>query len=252
LPQDKALGIQFIRTDLEEKPISALASSVLDASARATILGSSSGYISTVEHLLSALAGLGIDDLTVQIDGPEVPILDGSALNYIEAIQIESIIEKGDQERAIYRVLEPIIYRHEQTLIMLLPDECSRYTCVIDYPQNKFIGTQFFNFEMNLKDYCKEVAPCRTFCLFEEIEAMKEMGLIKGASLDIAVVIKGDQVLTPGGLRFLDEMVRHKLLDLMGDLSLSGRELRAQVVAIRPGHQHNVALAKKIEKLDVV
>lgn len=246
--QDSGLHIQ--RVDTGAAPLKATVENLADASSRSTNLGSGESRVHTVEHLLSALRASEVTDLKIEVDGPEIPLLDGSSQGFIKLIEEAGIVEK-EQTLPIFQLKDPLYLKKGDSELVALPLEPGsksifEVSALIHYPQNAFVGTQFLRFALNPADYKKEIASSRTFCLYEEVEQMQKMGLMKGGSLEAAVVIKGDEVLTPGGLRYEDEMIRHKVLDLIGDLSLVGQYFSAHIIALCPGHNSNTELAKKI------
>jgi UDP-3-O-[3-hydroxymyristoyl] N-acetylglucosamine deacetylase len=215
------------------------------ATPRSTNIGHNGAVVQTVEHVLSAVYALGISNLIIEIWGDEVPILDGSALPFYKALEKAQI---DDQETKIIplKLKKPVSYSFKDTHLVALPSDTFKISYTLDYPNHKWIGSQFYSFEFKQESFKQEISPCRTFCLYEELIALSERGLIKGGSLDCAVVIKEDGVVNKEGVRFPNEMVRHKVLDLIGDLSLVGNYFSAHVIAIRSGHSSNVALAKEI------
>ena len=245
-PAPEKTGIVFQRMDLPGKPeIPALLDSVVEWP-RCTKLGANQTTVQMVEHLLSALSAYGIDNLRIEIMGPEIPAGDGSSLLFVEAIE-EAGIQIQNAKRQFLKVETPIYYSSGHTTLIALPSDEYRISYTLHYPQSSLIGSQFYPFLVGTEQYKQEIAPCRTFSLYEEIAPFIEKGLLKGGGLENALVIRGDQIMNPEGARFPDEMVRHKVLDLMGDLSLIGSPILGHVIAIRSGHSHNLAFAKKIE-----
>lgn len=236
-------GIGFERVDLPGRPkISAALSSVRDA-VRCTRIATAEASIQMVEHLLSALYAMGVDNARIELDGPEVPAADGSALPFVEMIE-KSGLEIQDRPRKAIRLKQPLFWSEGDAHIVALPADEFRLSYTISYPQSPLVKSQYYSFSLNPESFKKQIASCRTFSLYEEIMPFIEKGIIKGGGLENALVIKGDQVLNPGGVRFEDEMVRHKILDLLGDLSLIGAPLCAHVIAIRSGHASHIAFAK--------
>lgn len=245
-PAKPGHGIVFQRLDCPgSDPIQATLDSV-KATPRCTILGNEQVQVQTVEHLLSALRALHIDNALITLTGPEVPIGDGSALGFVEMIK-KSGIEEFKEQKAFQTVSAPIFFSQEDTHIIALPSQEFRVSYTLDYPQSPLIRSQFYSYTLDEDSYEREIAPCRTFCLYEEIAPLMEKGLIKGGGLESAVIIAEDRVLNPEGLRFHDEMVRHKILDLIGDLSLMGIPLLAHIIAIRSGHATNIAFARLLQ-----
>ncbi len=248
LPAEADSGVKFKRIDLADKPvISALASNLTDASKslRRTSIGSDGAEIHTIEHLLATLSGLAIDNIMIEIDGPELPGLDGSANGFVRAIK-EAGIREQDSVRKEFCVREPIWAGDENSLLVILPDVNFKISYTLDYPTTNF-KTQYGHFIINSQTYENDIAPSRTFCLEEEVERLRNLGLGKGASLDNTVVV-GKEGIISGRLRFEDEFLRHKVLDIIGDLYLLGYRVRGHVIAIKSGHALNIELLHKIMK----
>ncbi|MBS0630090.1 MAG: UDP-3-O-[3-hydroxymyristoyl] N-acetylglucosamine deacetylase [Verrucomicrobia bacterium] len=238
-------GIVFQRTDLPGKPqVTADLDHVVNTP-RCTILGNHKFTIHTVEHLLSALRAMGIDNAVLEISGPEVPIMDGSAEPFVEAILKGGIKELGE-EKEIYTLEYPVSWSKGEIHLVAMPAKEFRVSYTLHFPESTLLKSQYFSIAVNPHDFAQAIAPCRTFCLYEEIAPFIESGLIKGGGLDNAVIIKNDVVINPDGVRFDDEMVRHKILDLIGDLSLVSNTFHAHVIAIRSGHASNVAFAREL------
>lgn len=242
-PAPPGSGVVFFRSDLPGMPsIKADIDNVVDVS-RGTTLGTNGIKILTVEHLLAAVAGLEIDNLYVDIDANEPPVGDGSAQPFVEVLLEAGVVEQ-DAEREIYVVDEPLILRNGDVTLTVVPDDAFRISFTISF-DHKAIGTQYGSFKISQDSFPEEVGGARTFCLLHEVELLQEQGLIKGGSLDNAVVV-GDEGILNENLRCPDEFVRHKVLDLLGDLFLLGCPIRGHVVAIKSGHAANVAMTKKI------
>lgn len=240
-------GIVFQRNDLLEKPrIPALIDSVYET-LRCTILGNKEVKISTVEHLLSALYAHGINNLLIKVDGPELPIGDGSSLPFVELIKEAKSIPQSTPQ-TIYSLRNPVYWSQGHTHLMALPADEYRISYTLHYPHSAFIGSQYYSFAVSQDSYNIEIASSRTFSLYEEVVPMLEKGFLTEAGLNNGVVVKDDQVLNSEGLRFSDEMVRHKILDLMGDLSLMGLRFNAHIIAVRSGHYSNVEFAKVLKE----
>jgi UDP-3-O-[3-hydroxymyristoyl] N-acetylglucosamine deacetylase/3-hydroxyacyl-[acyl-carrier-protein] dehydratase len=199
--------------------------------------------IHTVEHVLATFAGYGIDNAVVELDANEPPIADGSAREYCRLIQ-ESGVVPQEERREPYRLTAPIELEMGETLMTLFPDEGFKISCTSADRKGRF--TQFYQVELSPKTWEKELAHARTFCFFEEIEYLIKNGLIKGGGLENAVVIRDDAVLTTEPLRYAEEFVRHKILDIVGDLSLLGRPLQAHLVAVKPSHAANCELVRRV------
>ncbi len=243
LPADPGSGIRFRRVDLEDKPeIQATFENVTETN-RSTTLSRGSVKIHTVEHVLATFSGFGIDNAIIELDSNEPPIADGSARAYCEMIQKAGIVEQPDR-RPTYKLTEPIEFQNGDTVISAFPHDCLKITCTSSDKKGRF--TQFYSVEISPETWHREVAHARTFSYFEEIEFLFKNGLIKGGSLENAVVIRDDAVLTTEPLRYPEEFVRHKILDIIGDLSLAGCPVQAHIVAVKPSHHANVELARRI------
>jgi UDP-3-O-[3-hydroxymyristoyl] N-acetylglucosamine deacetylase/3-hydroxyacyl-[acyl-carrier-protein] dehydratase len=206
--------------------------------------------IHTVEHVLSALTGMGVDNALIQMDANEPPIGDGSASEYIALIKNAGIIEQ-DAPRRYLEIREPITMESNGSILVILPDSKFRISCTQVGPEGRF--TQFRSTEITPEIYEKEIAPARTFVFYEDVKPLMDKGLIKGGSLENAIVARGDSVLSKEPLRFTDEFVRHKILDIVGDLALCGRFIRGHVVAVKPGHGINTEMAKLLaERVNAV
>jgi UDP-3-O-[3-hydroxymyristoyl] N-acetylglucosamine deacetylase/3-hydroxyacyl-[acyl-carrier-protein] dehydratase len=243
LPAPANSGVRFRRVDLEGKPeIEARVENVADTN-RSTTLAKGNVKVHTVEHVLAALAGYGIDNAVVELDANEPPIADGSSREFCKIIQAAGIAPLAEPKE-FFTPKEPIEIRHGETVMTLFPDENFKVTCTSADKQGRF--TQFYSTEITPKTWEKELAHARTFCFYEEIEFLFKNGLIKGGSLENAIVIRDDAVLTTEPLRYPEEFVRHKMLDIVGDLSLLGKTIRGHVIAVRPGHAGNCELVRKI------
>ena len=246
LPAPVNHGVKFKRKDLPDEPTIDARIENVRLVERATTIGEGNIKVHTVEHLLSALAGLQIDNVMVEMDANEPPIADGSARPYVDLLQSAGILEQ-DAHRKIFQVREPIsIETPSGSIMTLLPDPEFRISCTQVGPDGSF--TQYFSLTVTPESYIKEIAPARTFVHYEDIQVLMEKGLIRGGSLENAVVIKGDSVTSREPMRFKDEFVRHKILDIIGDLALFGQPICGHVVAIKPGHGANADLTRAIKK----
>jgi UDP-3-O-[3-hydroxymyristoyl] N-acetylglucosamine deacetylase/3-hydroxyacyl-[acyl-carrier-protein] dehydratase len=243
LPAPPNSGLRFRRVDLEGKPeIEARVEHVTETT-RSTTLGKGNVRVHTVEHVLATFAGYGIENAVIELDSNEPPIADGSAREYCKLIQEAGVLpqEEGSEP---YALSAPIEFQMGETQMMAFPHDGCKLTCTSADKQGRF--TQFYSVEVTPKTWETELAHARTFCFYEEIEYLIRNGLIKGGSLENAVVIRDDAVLTTEPLRYAEEFVRHKMLDILGDLTLVGRSLRAHVVAVKPSHSANCELARRI------
>jgi len=243
LPAGAASGIRFI-SPLFTAPIQARLENV-PGTARGTNIGDGKNAVYTVEHLLSAAAGLGIDDLDIEISGCEPPAMDGSALPFANALLRAGLAEKPGSERSCARLAAPVEFSKGGARYRAAPSACgASFRLVYDCP-HRLVGRQEVKFCLSPEAYLREIAPARTFGFSHEIEALKAEGLALGGSLENAVVIAESEILAKNGLRFADEFARHKLLDLIGDLALTGLFFEGlSVEAERPGHAGNVNFAK--------
>jgi UDP-3-O-[3-hydroxymyristoyl] N-acetylglucosamine deacetylase/3-hydroxyacyl-[acyl-carrier-protein] dehydratase len=245
-PAPPGYGVRFLGKEFpEEPPIEAVIENVVDI-LRGTTLGRNGVKIHTVEHVLAVLMGLGIDNLLVEVEGNEPPVGDGSALPFVEMIRTAGI-ELQDAPKNVFRPKEAIYFSENGVDLVVLPAAELTISFTISYSEPG-IDTQFLSLAITDETFIKEIAPSRTFCPYHEVEDLIVSGLIQGGSLDNAVVVDGDVVLSKEGLRFEKEFVRHKILDLMGDLFLLGQPLRAHVVAIKSGHASNIKLTSLLRQ----
>lgn len=271
LPAKANHGIKFQRIDLPGRPvIDADCDNVVDVS-RGTTIEQSGAKISTIEHTLAALVGLELDNVLIEVDGPEAPIMDGSSLPFVQILK-EAGAEEQNALRDYYEVQDSLFYRDasRNVEIAALPLDDYRVTVMIDY-NSPVLGSQHASIT-NIRQFEKEIASCRTFCFLHELEMLYKNNLIRGGDLNNAIVIvdrvveehelahiakmlnkpkvevKKEGILNNIELRYNNEPARHKLLDIIGDLALAGRPLKAQILAARPGHAANVAFAKKLKK----
>ena len=245
-PAPPGHGKKFRRLDLPDQPVLDASIALVKTVERATTLGEGSVKIHTVEHVLSALSGLGVDNALIDMDANEPPIGDGSANLYVDLIRQAGIVAQ-EAPRAVFEVAEPIhIETDGGSLLTLLPHRGFKISCTNVGPDGRF--TQYYSTEITPEIYEKEIAPARTFVYYEDVKPLLDKGLIKGGSLENAVVVKGDSVLSREPLRFPDEFVRHKILDIIGDLALFGRAIRGHIIAVKPGHGPNAELTRAVAK----
>jgi UDP-3-O-[3-hydroxymyristoyl] N-acetylglucosamine deacetylase len=242
LPAPAGSGIVFRRPDLENFPISASWKHVARVS-YATSLMRQGVLIQTTEHLLSTLYSFGIDNVAIEVDNLEVPILDGSGKPFVEMLRTAGLRQLRRKRRYL-RIRRPVTVEDGRKRISIIPHDSFRLTCDIDFPQP--IGKQSIEMEVTAENYARELSPARTFGFEHELAQLREMGLIRGASLENAVCFTRQGVMNPEGLRFEDECCRHKALDLIGDLALIGRPLLGNVIAERAGHAMHTALVARI------
>ena len=239
-------GIKFRRKDLQDEPTIDAKIENLKTVERATTIGEGSVRVHTVEHVLAALSAMGVDNAIVEMDANEPPIGDGSAQHYVDVIKRAGTVAQ-DAPRKFFGVREPM---HAESkggaLLVLLPDDKFRISCTQAGPNNRF--TQFLSTEITPAIFEREIAPARTFVYYEDVQSLMEKSLIKGGSLENAIVVRGEAVLSKEPLRFPDEFVRHKILDILGDLALFGARIRGHLIAIRPGHAANAELARVLAR----
>lgn len=242
-PAPENTGIVFKRVDLSDHPeVHAFVKNTGDL-VRGTTLLSDAVKVHTVEHLLSALFGLGIDNALIELNASEPPILDGSAKAFVALIKEAGIVPQSSSKNYI-ELIEPISITDGPRSLIALPYEGLRITCTSE--DDRRIHTQHLSLSLDPETYENEIASARTFTIYEDIEPLLKMGKIKGGSLESAIVLKGNKILSKEPLRFPDEFVRHKILDIMGDIALLGRPLKAHIIAVKTGHALNVRLAKAI------
>ncbi len=242
-PAPENAGYTFRRVDLFGKPeIKADISFVTDL-VRSTTISSGHAKVHTVEHILSALNGCGVDNAIIEMDASEPPILDGSSRDFVNLIQKCEPVEQA-KERKYHTISEPISVSEGNRSIIALPSETLKITCTS--ADDRGINTQHLTLEIDPEQYIAQLAAARTFTIYEDIEELLKLGKIQGGSLDSAIVIKGDKIIAKEPLRFKDEFVRHKILDILGDIALLGVPLKAHIVAVRPGHALNSKLTLAI------
>ena len=270
-PANPGFGIQFQRVDLPNQPVIKADCDLVTDTSRGTTLQVGDAKVSTVEHILAALVGLGVDNLLIELNGPEIPIMDGSSTPFIEAIEKVGVLEQ-DAAKAWYSIDENIFHYDDDKRVEMvaLPALDYQITTLIDF-NSPVLGTQHAALK-TIKDFKSEIAPCRTFCFLHELEALLENDLIKGGDINNAIVVvdkpvtkeemtrlakvfkrdkievKSEGYLNNLELRFPNEPARHKLLDIVGDLALIGYPIKGRIIANRPGHSSNVAFAKKIKQ----
>ncbi|MBF8962027.1 bifunctional UDP-3-O-[3-hydroxymyristoyl] N-acetylglucosamine deacetylase/3-hydroxyacyl-ACP dehydratase [Pontibacter sp. FD36] len=265
-------GYKFQRIDLEGQPtVNVDVDNVVDLS-RGTTIEQNGARVNTVEHTLAALVGLQIDNVLIELDGPEPPIMDGSSIEFVKAL-LSVGVQEQNALRNYFEITEGVSYKDDSrgVEIAALPLDDYRLTVMVDY-NSPVLGSQHASIT-DMSQFEEEIAPCRTFCFLHELEALYKQNLIKGGDLDNAIVIvdrvvedgelsyladllgkkkvtvEEEGILNNTELRYKNEMARHKLLDLMGDLALIGRPIKGQILAARPGHAANIAFARRVKKL---
>ncbi|MBU6373189.1 MAG: UDP-3-O-[3-hydroxymyristoyl] N-acetylglucosamine deacetylase [Alphaproteobacteria bacterium] len=246
LPAAPGTGIVFVRTDLAGDAAIPARAGFVSATANATVLRNAAGAeVSTVEHLLAAAFGLAIDNLRVEIDGPEMPILDGSAAPFAAALEAAGRVAQ-DGERPVLRIVRRVeVSQGDKTAALEPFDDGFEIDVTIRY-QDAAIGVQRRALRVTPESFAREIAPARTFGLYRDLDALHARGLARGASLDNTVAVDGDRVVNPDGLRWPDEFVRHKILDVVGDLALLGAPIRGRFVGDQCGHGLNARLTAAV------
>ena len=245
-PAPEGHGFKFRRVDLPDKPFIDADVSKVQTVERATTLAEGSVRVHTVEHVLSALVGMGVDNALIEMDSNEPPIGDGSSAPYVKLIKKAGVQEQS-VPRQIWEIREPIhLEIGDGSLITILPSKEFRVSVTNVGKDGRFV--QYFSTVVSSEIYEKEIAPARTFTFYEDIKPLLDKGLIKGGSLENAVVVRGDEIMSKEPMRFDNEFARHKALDLIGDLMLSGKKFNGHVIAVKPGHGPNTEAAKALQK----
>ncbi len=245
-PAPEGHGFKFRRVDLPDQPFIDADVDKVKTVERATTLAEGSVKVHTVEHVISALTGMGIDNAIIEMDANEPPIGDGSSRPFVELIKKAGTVAQS-LPRKTWEIREPI---HQDTgdncIITIVPCKTFRVSVTNIGPEGRF--TQFFSTEVTPETYEKEIAPARTFVYYEDVKPLLDKGLIKGGSLENAVVVRGDEVMSKEALRFPNEFARHKALDIIGDLMLSGKRVLGHVIAVKPGHGPNTTMAATLKR----
>lgn len=217
------------------------------ATPRCTIIGNQDFSISTIEHLMAALSAMEVSNIHVDLDGPEVPIFDGSSDVFVDNILKSGIQEQSEFTETI-NLTQPIFFSQGSSHIVALPSDKFTVSYTLQFPENYKIPTQFLTLDINQENFINQLSLARTFSSYEEIAPLLEKGSVLGGSLSSALVYKDGVVMNPDGLRYKDECVRHKILDLIGDLALLEKPLNAHIIAIKSGHAANVSLGRLINQ----
>ncbi|MBP5182970.1 MAG: UDP-3-O-[3-hydroxymyristoyl] N-acetylglucosamine deacetylase [Lentisphaeria bacterium] len=248
LPAPENTGIVFRRMDMEGTPeVKAHALNVIDVRRATTIAAPSKAFVVLVEHIMASLHAAKVDNIYIEMDSAEPPICDGSALPFFRMLMEAGIVPQSAPAKT-YAVESPLYIEKNGTTVVALPPEKEgelKITCTVSYA-GTLIGTQFLDFVLTPENFEKELGPCRTFAEYKDLATLFQMGLAKGGSLDNAVVIHDGAIISHDGMRFPNELVRHKVMDMVGDLYLTGVRLSAHIVAVKPGHPTNVALSQAI------
>lgn len=244
-PAPEGHGLKFRRIDLPDKPFITACVDKVQTVERSTTLAEGSVKVHTVEHVISALAGMGVDNAIIEMDANEPPIGDGSAKPYVEVIKSAGIVAQSAPRKS-WEIREPIhMETPGGTIITIVPSKTLRVSVTNVGPDGRF--TQYFSSEVTPATYEKEIAAARTFVYYEDVKPLLEKGLIKGGSLESAVVIRGNEVMSKESMRFHNEFARHKALDLIGDLMLAGIRFSGHVIAVAPGHGPNTKMAATLK-----
>jgi len=243
-PAKEGSGIYFQRTDLAEKTIIPAAVKYVCDTSRSTTLGIGAIRVHTVEHVLAALRAYQIDNVCIEVSNIEPPVGNGSSDVFVNMIEEAGVVEQNAQI-PIVQIEEPIYWSDGDIHLVALPYNGYRISYTLNYPGSKILNAQFHSLDISAQSFKDEISQCRTFSLYKEVAYLMDKGLIKGGSLDNAVIIKDEVVFSKGGLFFPNEMARHKILDMIGDLSLIGYDFNAHIISIRSGHASNYELAKK-------
>lgn len=244
-PAPRDTGLLFIRTDRGNVQIKAGVEFVSDTTF-ATNLAFDGVKVGTVEHLLATLAGLNIDNLYIELDGPEVPIMDGSAFYLTRKILENGMIARQAKTVSCIRILKPIVVSEGPSQIAVIPYEGTRITCSVNYNHPLFKGEQKFSLDITEASFIKEIAPARTFGFLKDVKMLRSRGLARGGSLNNAIVVGQNGVINKGELRFKNEFVRHKILDILGDIALLGWPIYGHIISRRAGHSQNIKLLRKL------
>jgi len=243
-PAPSDTGVYFIRSDLPGKPALKVSAKNVQATSHQTTIGGGAFSVATIEHCLSALSALRIDNLFVELDGPEIPIGDGSSREFLRALLEVGIVEQ-DQPRKYCYITEPIYFSEGEKHAYIVPYHGLRLAVTIDFPHPK-IGKQTLDLDINEQSFARDIAGARTFGFLKDVEALKARGLAKGGSLENCIVLNDSSVVNPEGLRWEDEFVRHKALDALGDLVTLEMPLMGHVVLFKAGHDIMNKLVQKV------
>jgi len=243
-PADAGSGVIFRRSDKNGITIPARYDAVSETNLGTVIQGDGI-KIGVIEHLMASVAGAGIDDLLVTLDGPEPPILDGDALSYFRLLEQAGTRTQPGERHAI-KVTRPVSVTIKDASITLFPADEAEYSYELDYSNTKAIGKQSYQLRLTRESFAREIAPARTFGFMHELEMLNKMGLGRGASLENTLAIDGDTVVNKALMRFPDEFVRHKILDAIGDMALAGAPLIASFQGVKSGHATNNAVLRAL------
>ncbi|HWD26929.1 MAG TPA: UDP-3-O-acyl-N-acetylglucosamine deacetylase [Rhizomicrobium sp.] len=243
-PASAGVGIVFRRADAGNAMIPARYDAVVETNL-GTVIGNGEVKVGVIEHLMAAVAGIGLDDMIVTVDGPEPPILDGDALSYYRLLEEAGVKQQDGWKHAI-KVTRPVEVTIKDASIRLLPSETPEYSYELDYSNTRAIGKQTYSVTLSRDSFAREIAPARTFGFVHELDYLKSIDRGHGASLDNTLAIQGDEVLNKDLMRFPDEFVRHKILDAIGDMALAGAPLIARFEGVKSGHGTNNAVLRAL------
>ncbi|MES2803444.1 MAG: UDP-3-O-acyl-N-acetylglucosamine deacetylase [Bdellovibrionota bacterium] len=243
-PAPANTGVYFIRADLPGKPFLKVSATNVQAVSYQTVVGGDMFKVATIEHCVSSLSALRIDNIYIELDGPEIPICDGSSIYFTQALMNAELIELDEPRKYCY-ITEPISYSEGDKHAYVLPYHGLRIAVTIDFP-HPAIGKETIDLEITEQSFAREIAPARTFGFLKDVEQLKASGLAKGGSLDNCIVLDDSKVINPDGLRYKDEFVRHKVLDALGDLVTLEMPLMGHLILHKAGHDIMNKLVRKI------
>ena len=243
-PAPANTGVYFIRADLPGKPFLKVSATNVQAVSYQTVVGGDIFKVATIEHCVSSLSALRIDNIYIELDGPEIPICDGSSIYFTQALMNAELIELDEPRKYCY-ITEPISYSEGDKHAYVLPYHGLRVSVTIDFP-HPVIGKETIDMEITEQSFAREIAPARTFGFLKDVEQLKASGLAKGGSLDNCIVLDDSKVINPDGLRYKDEFVRHKVLDALGDLVTLEMPLMGHLILHKAGHDIMNKLVRKI------
>lgn len=244
-PAKEGTGIVFKRVDLPDQPIIPATVEYVCDTSRSTTIGIGKVRIHTIEHVVAALAANKIDNLIIELNNIEPPVGNGSSDVFVDMIE-EAGIQEQQATHPVVKIEKPVYWTEGDIHLIALPYDGYRISYTLHYPEASLLSAQYHTLDVSPESFKSEISPCRTFSRYEELSMLMDRGFIRGGSLDNAVIIQDDVAFSKGGLFFPNEMARHKILDMIGDLSLVGFEFRAHIIAIRSGHGANFGLAKKL------
>ncbi len=245
VPAKEGEGMFFRRVDLPGQPVIPATVEYVAGTARGTTLAVGEAKVHTVEHVLAAVRAFEIDNICIEISGIEPPAGNGSSDVYVEMLTEAGCVKQAANV-PIMALKKPVWWSQDDVHMVALPSDTYRISYTLYYPNSPPLGSQYFSFDVSAEGFREQISSCRTFALYEELSALMDRGLIRGGSLENAVVVQEGAIISKGGLHFSDEAVRHKVLDLIGDLSLVGIPFTAHIISLRSGHASNCLFAKKL------